>query len=69
MWSRTTKATPASERIAGPIPSQSLIDGLSGYSVVRTTYMFRNVATLRTTYAIRQRGEMAARMSPSAKNG
>ena len=31
--------------------------------------MLANVATLRTMYAIRQRTEMAARITPIAKNG
>ena len=38
-------ATPISVRIAGPIPSQSMTPGLSEYSVVRTTYMFRKIVT------------------------
>ena len=31
--------------------------------------MFAKVATLRTTYAIRHRGEIAKRSAPTAKNG
>ncbi len=31
--------------------------------------MFANVAMARTTYATRQRGEIANRIAPSAKNG
>ena len=42
-------ATPQYERTAGPIPSQSSVCGLFVYSVVRTTYMLRNVATEATT--------------------
>ena len=62
-------ATPQYERIAGPIPSQSSVCGLFVYSVVRTTYMLRNVATDATTYAIRQRHENANRIAARPNSG
>ncbi len=65
--------TTMGERMSSPMPSQSRV-GLSagsrgGYRTVRTTYMFRNVAMEATVTAIRQRGEMASRIAPRAKNG
>jgi len=63
------------ERHAGPRadrrpePSQSDTPGLSGYSVVSTTYMLRKVATPATTYAIRQRHENASRIAARPNSG
>ena len=70
VWSTATTKTPNQERIHGPMPSQSDTWGfMSPYSVVRTTYMFRNVASEAAMYAQRQRHEAATSSAVSPKNG
>ncbi len=66
---RATAAIAGSDLSAGPIPSQSVICGLSGISTTRTTYMFASSPRLRATYVTIHRREIAARMMPTAKNG
>ncbi len=61
--------TPVSERIAGPMPSQSMTPGLFGYSVVSTTYRLRKLAAAMRSQPMRQRHDRAARIAPTMTNG